>query len=481
VQDAGEGAQAVRRPSALPEPLGEALPEPLVEALPEPLVEALAGCGVPVVTDRDILAGHSVDWTGRWAGPVLGLVRPRTTEQVAHVLAVAREHRVPVQVQGGNTGLVGGSVPVIPALLLSTVGLDRVEPVDARERTVLVGAGVTLGRLSAHAASAGLRFGVDLAARDSATVGGMAATNAGGLGVVAHGMMRDNIRGLTAVLADGRIVRTIGRPRKDNTGYDLTNLLVGSEGTLGVITEVEVELHVPPAASTVGLLAIPTLAEAVRLARQVQSAGWPLLAAEVVDAQGVSHAVGRLGLPDPMPPGAAWLLLLEVADGATGAGLQEVGDHVHAVGTDPAQRARLWAYRERQTELYAGLPDPGPRKVDVSLRLDRLDEAVAEIHRAVAAAPDPGSPGPPWAGVFGHALDGNLHVQLVDAAPGAVARVLAQVTALGGSISAEHGIGRLKAPHLALVRSADEIAWMRQVRATVDPDGMLNTGVLLEG
>jgi FAD/FMN-containing dehydrogenase len=463
VQDAGEAAVPVLSTSALP----------------EPLAAALAGAGLPLVTDRDVLAGHAVDWTGQWVGPVLGLVRPRTTEQVAHVLGVARELGVPVQVQGGNSGLVGGSVPKDPALLLSTVGLDRIEPVDTRERTVLVGAGVTLARLSAHAAAAGLRFGVDLAARDSATVGGMAATNAGGLGVVAHGMMRDNIRGLTAVLADGRIVRTVGRPRKDNTGYDLTNLLVGSEGTLGVITELEAVLHPPPAASTVALLACPTLAEAVRLARRVQAAGWSLLAAEVVDAQGVARAAARLGLPDLMLPGEAWLLLLEVADGATGEGLQEVATDVLAVATDPALRARLWAYRERQTELYASLPDSGPRKLDLSLRLDRLDEAVAAIHRTVAAAPDPGSPGRPWAGIFGHALDGNLHVQLVDAAPEAVAHVMAQVAELGGSISAEHGIGRLKAPHLALVRSADEIAWMRQVRATVDPRGLLNTGVLL--
>ncbi len=486
--------------------------------LPDAVMRALVRTGVPVVTDPDLLAGHTVDWTGHWTGQVLALVRPRTTQQVVGVLQVARDHRVPVQVQGGNTGLVGGSVPAGPALLLSTRGLDRIGPVDVLERTVVVGAGVTAAALASHAARAGLRFGVDLAARDSATVGGMAATNAGGLGVVAHGTMRDNVRGLTAVLADGRVVRTVGRPRKDNSGYDLTNLLVGSEGTLGVITEVEVVLHDPPAQPTVALLAVADLAGAVAAARAVQAAGPLLLAAEVVDAPGVRRVAAALGLADPLPPGSAWLLLLEVADGGGGQGLAPVADQVLAVAKSPADRARLWAYRERQTEAYAQLPGEVD-KLDVSVRLDRLDLAVARIREAVgtgavggpgsgaagapgpvaadvpqpvaAVGPEPGVqarpgagsgrdiPGGPWVGFFGHVLDGNLHVQLVDSAPGASRRVLDLVAGLGGSISAEHGIGRLKAEHLALARSADEIAWLRQVRATVDPQGLLNPGVLL--
>jgi FAD/FMN-containing dehydrogenase len=455
--------------------------------LPGAAVRALARGGIPVVVDRHVLAGHAVDWTGRWTGPVLGMVRPHSTEQVVEVLAVARGLGIQVQVQGGNTGLVGGSVPASPALLLSTLGLDQLHPVDRVERTVIAGAGVTAARLAAHAHAAGLRFGVDLAARDSATIGGMAATNAGGLGVVAHGTMRDNVRGVTAVLADGRVVRSVGRPRKDSTGYDLTGLLVGCEGTLGVITEVEVVLHPAPAASTVALLGAADLAGAVAVARQVQAGGALLLAAEVVDAPGVRRAAAALGVSDPLPAGAAWLLLLEVADGGGGEGFAPVADQVLAVGTGQAERARLWAFRERQTELYAQLAGAPVEKLDVGLRLERLDEAVAAIRGAVegagngtlgAAAPEL-PPVVPWVGIFGHALDGNLHVQLVGAPAGAAGRVLEVVAALGGSISAEHGIGRLKAAHLGLVRSAEEIAWMRQVRATVDPAGVLNTGVLL--
>ena len=462
--------------------------------VPISLRDALEAAGIAVTTDPDLLAGHCVDWTGRWSGPALGAVRPRTTEQVAVVLAAARSADVSVQVQGGNTGLVGGSVPDRPALLLLTTGLDRMDPVDSLERTVLSGAGVTAARLAEHARAAGLHFGVDLAARDSATLGGMVATNAGGMGVCAYGTMREQVRGLVAVLADGRVVRTVGRPRKDNCGYDLTALLAGSEGTLGVITEVEMALHPAPRASSVAVLAVADLGEAVRLARHVQSGESLLLAAEVVDSAGVARAAAALGLTDPLPDGAPWMLLLEVADGGTAAGFEPVADQVVAVATGDVQRQRLWALRERQAELYARLP--GLRKLDVSVRLADLDAAVSAI-RAVVDAADPewdgaagvdgiaqviGScgPGRPWVGIFGHALDGNLHVQLVGADRALAGRILTAVAELGGSISAEHGIGRLKVEQLHLARSADQIEWMRQIRATVDPDGSLNPGVLLD-
>jgi FAD/FMN-containing dehydrogenase len=395
-------------------------------------------------------------------------------------------------------------VPDRPALLLLTGRLDRIDPVDTLERTVVVGAGVTAARLAAHARAAGLHFGVDLAARDSATIGGRAATNAGGIGVCAHGMMREQVRGLVAVLADGRVVSTVGRPRKDNCGLDLAALVAGSEGTLGVITEIEIVLHPVPGPSSVALLAVGDLAEAVQYARRVQAGPSTLLAAEVVDLPGVSRAAAALGLPHPLPTGASWLLLLEVADAATGAGLEPVADHVVAMGTEPADRQRLWALRERQTEVYATLPRV--QKLDVSVRLAHLDAAVAAIREVVAsaagggAAPDAGpgrsrgdvararvgpstaqvgDDGQPWVGIFGHALDGNLHVQLVGVDGATADRVLAAVAALGGSISAEHGIGRAKAGQLHLARSAAQIEWMRRIKATVDPDGLLNPGVLL--
>jgi FAD/FMN-containing dehydrogenase len=427
------------------------------------------------VTDPAVLAGHAVDWTGHWTGPVLAMVRPGSTEQVASVLAAARAHGVPVQVQGGNTGLVGGSVPDRPALLLRTTSLTGMGPIDVHERTIVAGAGVTAAALARRAGSAGLRFGVDLASRDSATVGGMAATNAGGIQVGAFGMMREQVRGVVAVLADGRIVRTIGRPRKDNAGLDLTGLLVGSEGILGVITEVEVTLHPEPPPSSVALLGASSLADAVRMVDHVRASGARVLAAEVVDAAGVARAAAMLGRPDPLEGRADWLLLLEVADGATGAGVASVADGVIAVATEPADRRRLWSYREIQTEAYAATGRLRLEKLDVSFRLDALDEGVAEIRRVVHRRGPTGAA----VGIFGHALDGNLHVQLLGADPGTAREVLTVVAALGGSISAEHGIGRLKADLLGLARGADEVAWMCQIKATVDPEGLLNPGVLL--
>lgn len=460
-------------------------------AVPAGLVEALSAAGVTLTKDPDVLAGHSVDWTGRWAGPALAAARPTSTEQVAAVLAAARASGVAVQVQGGNTGLVGGSVPDRPSLLLLTSALDRIEAPDPVERTVVAGAGVTAARLAQVARAAGLRFGVDLAARDSATVGGMVATNAGGMGVSAYGMMGDQVRGLVAVLADGRVVRTVGRPRKDNCGFDLTGLLAGSEGTLGVITEVEVVLHAPPPESTVALVAVADLAEAVQCARSVQAQGSPLLAAEVVDASGVARAAVALGQPDPLDRGTepgsdngGWLMVLEVADGATAQGLASVGERVVAVAVDPVGRQRLWALRERQTELYAAMP--GLQKLDVSVRLADLDDAVSAIRGVVADVrvdPDPGPARAPRAqgpsvGFFGHALDGNLHVQLVGLERATGDRVLEVISALGGSISAEHGIGRAKAASLHLARSQDQIDWMRAIKSSVDPRGLLNPGVL---
>lgn len=464
-------------------------------ALPTSVRDALDAAGILVTTDPDLLAGHCIDWTGRWSGPALGAVRPRTTEQVAAVLVAARSAGVAVQVQGGNTGLVGGSVPDRPALLLLTTGLDRIDPVDSLERTVVVGAGVTAAQLAAHARAAGLHFGVDLAARDSATVGGMVSTNAGGMGVCAFGMMREQIRGLVAVLADGEVVRTIARPRKDNCGYDLAALLTGSEGTLAVITEVEIALHPQPRESSVALLAVADLAEAVRCARRVEEGEAQLLGAEVVDAAGVSRAASALGQADPLPAGARWLLLLEVADGATAAGFEPVADQVVAVGTRPAERTRLWVLRERQTELYTALP--GLQKLDVSVRLADLDSLVSAIRAVVAPADRDaggragGPPAPdqhaevggedhPWVGIFGHVLDGNLHVQVVGADGATADRVLQAVAGLGGSISAEHGIGRLKADQLHLARTAEQIDWMRAIKSTVDPDGLLNPGVLID-
>jgi FAD/FMN-containing dehydrogenase len=433
--------------------------------------------GVAVSTSHEHCRAAGTDWTGAFTGPVLAVAAPRDTDQVADCLSVAAGLGVPVQIQGGNTGLVGGSVPAPgqPALVLSTRGMTALGPVDRGTRRVRVGAGVTCADVAAAASGAGLRFGVDLAARDSATVGGMVATNAGGINVCAYGMMRAQVRGVSAVLADGSVVDTIGRPDKDNTGYDLGGLLVGSEGTLGVVVAVELELHPRPAAATVAAIGVTDLTTAVDLARRVVASGSLLLAAEAVDAAGITRASSLFDLRSPGAD-APWWLILEVADGGNGSGLEAVGDLDPTVALSAPDRAQLWALRERQTLAYAALGLP-LAKYDVAVRSDRLDELAAGL-----AARLPGTAGVSGYGLFGHVLDGNLHVQIWGPDPGnaAVSRaVLGLVSQLGGSISAEHGIGRAKACYLHLSRTAPQIAAMRAIRTALDPAGLLNPGVLL--
>lgn len=442
------------------------------------LAAALSASGVTVVTDPDVLAGHEVDWTGRWRGDALGLARPVDTGQVASALRAASDAGVPVQVQGGNTGLVGGSVPGPPSLILSTAGMTARGKVERVERTVVVGAGVTCAEVSRLARAAGLAFGIDLASRDSATVGGMVATNAGGMEVIAHGPMRQQVRGLRAVLADGRLIDTIGRPRKDNVGFDLTGLLVGSEGALGVVTDVELVLQVRPPGILTGLVGAPDLAGAVRLARTLQDAGSRILAAEVIDAAGLAAAARLLGVSDPLAgeDEARWALLVDIDEG-TGAGLEPIGDDLVAVAVTDAQRERLWRLRHRQSEVHARRSGARLVKLDLAVRLDQLDELVADAREI---AREHGAD----VGFFGHALDGNIHVQVHPgrksaSATAAASAILAAVARRGGSISAEHGLGRQKADWLDRVRSADQVALMRQIKQAVDPQWQLNPGVLL--
>lgn len=441
------------------------------------LAGALRAAGVPVSTGPQRLAAAGVDWTGAFHGPALAVATPQDAAQVASCLAQARAAGVPVQVQGGNTGLVGGSVPAPgrPSLVLSTLGLVDVGPIDTSARTVRVGAGVTCMSVATAAGGAGLRFGVDLAARDSATVGGMVATNAGGINVCAYGTMRQQVRGVRAVLADGSVLDTMGRPVKDNTGYDLSGLLVGSEGTLAVVVAVELALHPKPPATTVAVVGVPDLRAAVALARAVGDCGYLLLAAEAVDGAGVMRVAGMFGLrhPDTQAP---WLLLLEVADGGTGDGCQPLADLDPIVATSPRDRAQLWALRERQTLAYSAIGAP-LAKFDVAVAANSLDELAAGIATSLGDLP-----GVTGVGLFGHVLDGNLHVQVWGPAAGSAAvagSVLGLVGELGGAISAEHGIGRAKARYLHLSRQPTQVAAMAAIRQAFDPGGLLNPGVLL--
>ena len=425
-----------------------------------------------VLTDPDLKASAEVDWTGRWRGTARAVVRPGAPGEVAAVLAACAAAGVPVVPQGGNTGLVGGGVPagVDGAVVLSTRRLSGLAPVAA-DGTVVAGAGATIAAVQAHAAAAGWQFGMDWAARDSATVGGAIATNAGGLRVLRWGPARAQLIGAELALAGGELLSRVDGPVKDSTGFDLSGLLCGSEGTLGVLTRVRLRLVPPlPAGRAVALVGVPGVAAAVALLGAVRRAGADLAAAELIG----DAALGLLDLPAPLPDRWPAYVLLEVVGGADElAGMLapalDEGDAVLAA--EPGDRARLWRYREDVTESISR--SGVPVKLDVSVPLDRL----AGIWAAL-----PGTAGTRTV-LFGHLAEGNVHVNLLDLAPaeetGAVDRVLRLVAGAGGSISAEHGIGRAKAPWLPLTRSAAELAAMRAVKNALDPTGILNPGVLL--
>lgn len=455
------------------------------------LASDLAGVVGPsqVLSDPEVRAAYETDWTRRFSGPSSLVVRPGSTEEVAAVLVACGRAGVPVVVQGGNTGLVGGGVPgpggpetQRPApVILSTTRLDSIGEVDRPASQVTAGAGTTLARLQGAASAAGLVFPVDLAARDTATVGGMIATNAGGLHVLRYGSMRAQVVGVEAVLADGTVVTRLSGLVKDNTGYDLSQLLVGSEGTLAVITAARLRLAPSHPERVVALLGLPSTAEALRVLDAVRRGAEGLQAAEIFYAEGMSLVRSHGSLAAPFSAEAPVYLLLEAAGlRDPSSSMFEVlaeldpADDATAVATDPAGMARLWAYRERHTEAISALGVP--HKLDVTLPQSRL----AEFETAVRSLVDSVAPGSQLI-LFGHIGDGNLHVNVVG--PPAEDEtldeaVLSLVASMDGSISAEHGIGRAKAQWLGLSRSPAELAVMRSVKAAVDPEGRLNPGVL---
>ena len=449
----------------------------------EALSEALAGVvGVEhVLTDPALMEPYVVDWSRRWRGHAVLVVRPRDTGEVAAVMRLCSDAGVPVVPQGGNTGLVGGSVPApvgVGALpvVLSTRRLDGLGEVDHLSGQVTVGAGATLGDVRRHAQAAGWYYGVDLAARDSATIGGTVATNAGGIHVVAFGMTRLQLVGIEAVLPDGTVLSHLGGMLKDNTGYDLASLLCGSEGTLAVITAVRLRLHRPVGRTTVALIGAETYEDAIGLMTSAVAPGVRIIAAEVTDETGMELA-GRLrGLPWPLERRHPLVVTLEVADGGDASGFVGIDDLDVVVGLDTAEHARLWSYREAQGEAFSALGLT--HKLDVSVPLPVLASCCEELREIVG-----GFDAVDAFGVFGHLADGNIHVEMHGPAADDLApdlAVLECVARYGGSISAEHGVGRAKAAELHLCRSEAEIAAMRAIKTAWDPRGLMNPGVIFQ-
>ncbi len=464
------------------------------------LIDELTGIvgAAHVLRDPEMTAGYSIDWTRRFAGATPLVIRPGDTAETAAVMSALAAARVPVVPQGGNTGLVGGSVPLAGEAVLSMRRLNICEPVDELASQVTLGAGVTLADAQAHAAASGLSVGVDLAARDSATIGGMVATNAGGINVLRYGAMRAQVVGIEAVLAGGTVVSHLAGLEKDNTGYDLGSLLAGSEGTLGIITRVRLRLHPTQPERATALLAFETAADAVSAAAALRRGVASLHALEAVfegamalvsEHLGTTPPIGSLGsdphrrLPDRRTGSGAWLIAEAAArtdpSDELGAAVEELADLVvdAAAALDPAARQRLWAFRENVTEAIsaAGIP----HKLDVTLPAARLAEFVDGVPDVVRATDPDAQPL-----LFGHLGDGNVHVNVLG--PGGAEpadevddAVLRYVAELGGSISAEHGIGTAKLSQLHLNRSEAELAAFSAIKRALDPVGLLNPKVLL--
>jgi FAD/FMN-containing dehydrogenase len=434
-----------------------------------------------VISDPDIVAGYCRDWTGRFVGHTPAVVRPGSTDEAAELVSVCRRHGVTLSLQGGNTGLSGGAVPLGGEVVCSLRRLTSLSEVDRESGQLTAGAGVTIADIQARAASAGWAYGVDFASRDSATVGGSVATNAGGLRVLRYGDTRAQVVGIEAVLGTGDVVSHLGGLTKDNTGYHLPSLLCGSEGTLGIVTAARLRLVARETERVVALLAFEDVAAALGAVGSLRSGLPSLSAAELFFDDGLALVCRAAGLAPPFAAQHRVYVLVEAAGTADpSAELSSAVDSLlgladAAVATDSVRAAQLWRYREAHTEAIATLGTP--HKLDVTLPAGAMADFVAAVPGVVEGV-CPGAM--TW--LFGHAGDGNIHVNVTGAAAEddrLDESVLRLAAGMGGSISAEHGIGVAKARWLSLSRSPAEIAAFRAIKRALDPDGVLNPGVLL--
>lgn len=440
-----------------------------------------------VLTDPSQTVGYFTDWTGRYRGSAEAVVRPRTVHEVADVVRLCATEGVEICVQGGNTGLVGGSVPpgdrgvgARPVILLSTARMTDIDDIDEVGRCVGVQAGATVDAIDSTAARSGLAFPIDLAARETATAGGVVATNAGGIRMIRHGNTRAQVLGIEAVLADGRILRRWSSLVKDNVGYDLPGLLAGSEGTLALVTGVLFRLVSPARHTTVADAAVNHVEDAIGLIGAAGARGLTVEAAEIMTEAGVA-LVAEHGHRRPVASTASFYVLIELSgpgdvEEAVAELLDEASGIVDAV-LEPGPARALWAVRESHTETIARASTTPVVKLDISVPIRALPEAFAELTAVGEIVEHPCRPI-----LFGHVGDGNIHVNLLDVPEGdaeaVTARVFGVVAANGGSISAEHGIGRAKAAWIHLGRSDIDRSVMRSIKQGLDPQGLLNPGVL---
>ncbi len=451
-----------------------------------------------VVTDAADMAPHLREWRDLYRGKAACVVRPGSTAEVSALMALASMHGIPVVPQGGNTGLVGGQIPIAEGreIILSLTRLDKVRSVDAASSAITVEAGVTLQRVQEAAEAADRLFPLSLASEGSCTIGGNLATNAGGTAVLAYGNTRDLCLGLEVVLPDGRVVNGLSALRKDNTGYDLKHLFIGAEGTLGIITAATLKLFPRPRSTATAFLAVPSpeAALALLLLAKATAAG-QLVTFELMPRIGIDFVLKHApGTRDPLAQVSPWYVLAEFTspaeidlDSATEVLLGEAFEQ--GLATDGAlaasldQRMAFWRLREAMSEVQRF--EGGSIKHDVAVPVHAVPELLARGLALLEELVPGGRPLP-----FGHLGDGNIHFNLSQP-PGADkaaflarwdeinAALHALVHELKGSVSAEHGIGRLKRYLLPQVKDPVALALMHQVKQTLDPQGIMNPGAVL--
>jgi FAD/FMN-containing dehydrogenase len=444
--------------------------------------------------DPERLAPKLLEWRDRWTGTTPFLALPKTTEEVAAVVGVCFEAGVPITPQGGNTGLVGGQIPQ-GEVLLSTERLKCIRDLDAFDDVLVAEAGVTLAEVHATTGEARRRFPVGLASEGSATVGGIVSTNAGGTQVLRYGMVRSLVLGLEAVLPNGEVWDGLKRLRKDNTGYDLKQLLIGGEGTLGVVTAAALKLYPEMASRAVAFIGVASPADAIKLlSRAKEETGGAVEAFELMGRLGIDFALRNIaGTRDPLAVPHPWYVLAEFASGEPGSaeaamerfltwGMEGGVIRDAVVAQTEAQAKALWAIRENQSP--AQKPEGATWKHDVSVPVSQ----VATFLDRATAAMQAFTPGARIA-AFGHVGDGNIHYDVLRADGGSDAEHSARrdqgsrivhdiVVSLGGSISAEHGLGAMKTAEALRYKSPVEVEAMRAIRNALDPKRIMNPRVL---
>jgi FAD/FMN-containing dehydrogenase len=477
--------------------------------MPEALIHQIAG----IVGDAGIRIGDDdtasflTDWHGQYHGQALAVVMPETTAQVADIMAFADTNDIVVVPQGGNTGFMGGATPDADGrtILLSLRRMNRIREIDATNMSMTVEAGCVLQSLHEETEKQGLYFPLNLAAKGSCTIGGNLGTNAGGLNVVRYGTTRELTLGLEVVLMGGRVLNMLGGLRKDNTGYDLRNLFVGSEGTLGVITAATMKLFPLPVARATAFAEVRDVDAAVTLLHRLQAAsGGGVEAFELIPAD-ILHVLFHHfpNIPQPLATRGKMNVLMEIASTNPASGITDdtgqsplrtiiedtLGTALEdglvldaTIAASEAQRQALWDVRETAPESHK--MSAGVARSDISLPQSALAPFYDEMVTGIRAI----DPNLRICG-YGHIGDGNLHFNLIadeksnvdfDSKKKDLYELLYEkVAKYNGSISAEHGIGQTKRAHLAKIKSPEILNVMRAIKASIDPKNLMNPGKVI--